>query len=57
MRESDVTHDEESRGEVGDVEAAGETTAAAAIEGPVDERPVGAETRVRVEGDEEDGGE
>ena len=37
--------------EVGDVETAGETTAAAAIHGPVDTRPVGADTMVKVEGD------
>jgi hypothetical protein len=35
-------------GEVGDVETAGETTAAAAIKGPDDPRPVGADTMVKV---------
>ena len=34
----------------GDVEAAGETTAAAAIKGPTDTRPVGADTLAKVEG-------
>ena len=33
------------------VETAGETTAAAAVSGPVDTRPVGEGTRVGVEGD------
>lgn len=52
---------DESRGEgtregtgdggVGDVEAAGETTAAATIGGKTDDRPVGADTLVKVEGD------
>jgi hypothetical protein len=44
----DVTRKDSTGGEVGDVEAAGETTAASAINGPVDERPVGAETMVKV---------
>lgn len=35
-------------GRVGDVESAGETTAAAAIQGPTDTRPVGADTLVKV---------
>ena len=35
----------------GDVETAGETTAAAAIKGPDDTRPVGSETTAPVEGD------
>jgi hypothetical protein len=35
-------------GEVGDVEAAGETTAADTVTGPLDARPVGADTRVKV---------
>lgn len=37
-----------TRGDVGDVETAGETTAAAAIKGPTDTRPVGADTMVEV---------
>jgi hypothetical protein len=38
---------------VGDVEAAGETTAAATVGGNNDDnaRPIGADTQVRVEGD------
>lgn len=32
----------------GDVEAAGETTAAAAISGPAESKPVGADTMVKV---------
>ena len=35
-------------GDVGDVETAGETTAAVAISGPPDTRPVGADTMVEV---------
>ena len=38
-----------TKGEVGDVEAAGETTAAVAISGPPDTRPVGADTMVKVD--------
>lgn len=33
---------------VGDVETAGETTAAAAIEGPKDDQPVGADTLANI---------
>ena len=49
-------HDEAARadanaGGAGDVETAGETTAAAAITGPTDTRPVGADTLVKVDGD------
>ena len=40
---------ETTRSDVGDVETAGETTAAATISGPPDTRPVGAETLVKVE--------
>ena len=36
---------------VGDVETAGETTAAVAISGPADTRPVGADTLVKVAGE------
>lgn len=43
--------DRAEEGGVGDVEAAGETTAAAAIEGPADTRPVGADTMVKVAGE------
>ena len=41
--ETDLTEDG-----VGDVETAGETTAAVAISGPVDQRPVGADTLAKV---------
>ena len=37
-------------GHTGDVETAGETTAVAAISGPSDTRPVGADTLAKVEG-------
>lgn len=37
-----------AEGDVGDVETAGETTAASAIRGPTDNRPVGADTLVEV---------
>ena len=37
-----------NEGEVGDVEMAGETTAAAAISGPDHQKPVGADTMVKV---------
>ena len=37
-----------TKGEVGNVETAGETTAAVAISGPPDTRPVGADTMVEV---------
>lgn len=53
MIDSDKTRDDSVRedsqqSEVGDVEEAGETTAAAAINGPVDTRPVGADTMLKV---------
>ena len=38
-----------TKGEVGDVETAGETTAAVAISGPPDTNPVGADTMVEVD--------
>lgn len=37
-----------TEGGVGDVETAGETTAAVAISGPADTRPVGADTLAKV---------
>jgi hypothetical protein len=37
-----------TEGFIGDVEMAGETTAAAAITGPTDKNPVGADTLVKV---------
>ncbi|HYE66089.1 MAG TPA: hypothetical protein VD966_10925 [Pyrinomonadaceae bacterium] len=53
MIEPDRTDNEQARvdstgGGVGDVETAGETTAAAVISGPTDTRPVGADTMVKV---------
>ena len=39
---------ESDAAEVGDVETAGETTAADTISGPPDTRPVGADTMVKV---------
>ncbi|HEX8493255.1 MAG TPA: hypothetical protein VF658_10475 [Pyrinomonadaceae bacterium] len=49
--EDDATQVEATSGGVGDVESAGETTAAAAIKGPTDNKPVGADTLVKVAGD------
>jgi hypothetical protein len=53
MKESDETNDDmtpddSTQGNVGDVETAGETTAAAAINGPTDTSPVGADTMLKV---------
>ena len=45
------------RGGEGDVESAGETTAAAAIKGPDDTRPVGAGTKIEVGGGDEGEGD
>ena len=46
--------DESGRAQApGDVETAGETTAADTIEGPEDTRPVGSETTAPVEGEPE----
>lgn len=44
----DAVREEAKQSEVGDVEDAGETTAADTINGPVDTRPVGADTMVKV---------
>ena len=44
----DAAKTDSTKGEVGDVETAGETTAAVAISGPPDTRPVGADTMVEV---------
>ena len=44
----DVDKTDQNAGEVGDVEMAGETTAAAAISGPDHQQPVGADTMVKV---------
>jgi hypothetical protein len=52
MKEQEKTRDDEeartATDGIGDVETAGETTAAAAIKGPTDTRPVGADTMVKV---------
>jgi hypothetical protein len=47
--ESDVTQRDSTDGEAGDVETAGETTAVAAITGPDNPKPVGADTMVEVD--------
>jgi hypothetical protein len=47
--DNDVAQDDSMKGEVGDVEAAGETTAADTITGPSDTRLVGVNTMVKVE--------
>jgi hypothetical protein len=49
MSESERANDEAERGGVGDVEIAGETTAADTVSGPADERPVGEGTQAKVE--------
>ncbi len=49
MCEQERKDEEAARGGVGDVEEAGETTAADTISGPTDERPVGEGTEVEVE--------
>ena len=48
MSETVRTNEEAERGGVGDVEDAGETTAADTISGPVEEKPVGEDTEVEV---------
>jgi hypothetical protein len=53
MSNSDQTRDasvlnDSTHGEVGDVEDAGETTAADTITGPVETRPVGSDTMLKV---------
>ena len=53
MGEREETKDDAGRsvsdeGGPGDVEAAGETTAVAAISGPAESKPVGADTMVKV---------
>ncbi|HEV2915608.1 MAG TPA: hypothetical protein VGX92_20175 [Pyrinomonadaceae bacterium] len=48
--ETDAAPNESTQqGGVGDVESAGETTAAVAIKGPTDTRPVGADTLAKVD--------
>jgi hypothetical protein len=47
--EDDRAHADSTDGGVGDVETAGETTAAAAITGPADTTPVGADTLAKVD--------
>jgi hypothetical protein len=44
----DAAEADSTKGEVGDVETAGETTAAVAINGPTDTRPVGTGTMIEV---------
>jgi hypothetical protein len=48
MSETVRTNEEAERGGVGDLEDAGETTAADTISGPADEKPVGEGTEVEV---------
>jgi hypothetical protein len=48
----DSLPEETQRSEVGDLEDAGETTAADTIKGPTDTRPVGADTMLKVSDDE-----
>ena len=45
---TDAAQADSAEGDVGDVEAAGETTAAVAISGPTDTRPVGADSLAKV---------
>jgi hypothetical protein len=47
-RDDEATSTDATAGDVGDVETAGETTAAAAIHGPVDNTPVGADTLAKL---------
>ena len=49
MSETEATKEEAERGGVGDLETAGETTAADTIKGPDDQSPVGEGTEVEVE--------
>ena len=46
----DAAQTDSTRDKVGDVETAGETTAAAMISGPPDTKPVGADTMAKVGG-------
>lgn len=46
----DKLHEDPQADEVGDVETAGETTAAATIGGSTNEKPVGADTLVKTQG-------
>jgi len=45
---TDAVQANSTEGEVGDVETAGETTAAVAISGPPDNKPVGADTMLEI---------
>ena len=45
---NEATNEEAERGGAGDLETAGETTAADTIKGPDDQRPVGEGTQVKV---------
>ena len=53
--ESDGARADDAQGGVGDVESAGETTAAATVGDAADIRPVGDGTLVEVEGDPKSG--
>jgi hypothetical protein len=51
--DNDTAQTDSTHGDVGDVETAGETTAAATISGPPDTKPVGADTMAKVGGTSE----
>jgi hypothetical protein len=53
LAETKQTDEDSQTSRPGDVETAGETTAADAVEGPADTTPVGAGTTARVEGEAE----
>jgi hypothetical protein len=46
----DTERDDQIKSEVGDLEDAGETTAADTITGPTDTKPVGTDTMLKVSG-------
>jgi hypothetical protein len=46
-----AVRDESKHSEVGDIEEAGETTAADTITGPINPKPVGADTMLKVSGE------
>ena len=49
MSETESANEDAERGGVGDLETAGETTAADTVKGPADQKPVGEDTEVEVE--------
>lgn len=53
-KETDATQTDSMSGQACDVETAGETTAAACISGPTDQKPVGADTMIKVADDAPD---